>query len=310
MGYPVTMDEQMLVSAVRYALGRSTYIVSDTTSTVRRAWPDLSHGARGVIVRDITEAIDGANAAGRTVGMGIDHREWVSLVDDITSGDIAAPAGDGDGDEQHGPDQGYPSEAELQRLASFRGTPRELVEYVESIWRNGAGTVVTRETNHWGKEEVIATFITGGWSGCESVIGTLNRTLALMYKSAWKRGGSHSYSFPATVYDSDKVWDWALLIHDLPEGDGPYAEVRDRLATLEAAVDERVHELADANSRFREPTAGDLWALREEHVEGEHVYYFNGTYYVPERNTNPWAGEIEPTDERLTGGRFLYRDVS
>lgn len=306
MGYPVTIDEQMLVSAVRYALGRSTYITADTSDSVRGAWPHLSDNARGNIIRDVEREMNDADAAGRPLGMDVDHRVWVSLLDDMKSGRLLdAPA-----DDELGPDQGYPSAAELQRLASFRGTPRELIDYVESIWRNGAGTLVTRQQDHWGKEVVIATFITGGWSGCESVIGTLNRTLALIYKSAWQRGGSHSYSFPATVYDSDKAWDWELPLHDLPEGDGPYAEVRDRLATLEAAVDERVHELADANSLFREPVAGDLWALREENVEREHVYYFTGTHYTKEPYVNPWAGDMYPSDERLTGGRLLFRDNS
>lgn len=60
-------------------------------------------------------------------------------------------------------------------------------------------------------------------------------------------------------------------------------------------------------AHYLAPSAGDLWALREEHVDDEYVYYFNGSYYVPEKNTNPWAGEIEPSDERLTGGRLLFR---
>ena len=310
MGYPVTIDEQMLVSAVRYALGRSTSITLSTADSVRKAWPQLSLGARGVILRDIDRALDDAKATGTTVGMDMDHRTWVSLLNDITSGVLLEPKPDDSEEDELGPDQGYPSEAELQRLASFQGTPRELIEYVESIWRNGAGSFIDRTEDHWGKEIVIATFVTGGWSGCESVIGTLNRTLALMYKSAWQRGGSHSYSFPASVYDSDKAWDWELLVHGPTREDGPYAEVRDRLANLEAAVDERVHELAEATAQSRRPVVGDIWALREKDVDGENVYFFNGTHYVPEKNTNPWAGEIEPSDERLTSGRLLFRDAS
>ena len=308
MGYPVTIDEQMLVSAVRYALERKTYIVMSTCDSVRKAWPSLSLGARGVILRDIDTALDTAKAAGTTVGMAMDQQSWVSLLNDITSGTLLEPKPAApDDDEDLGPDQGYPSEDELQRLASFRGTPRELIEYVESIWRNGAGSVVTRAKNHWGKEEVIATFVTGGWSGCESIISTLNRTLAISFSHSWQRGGAHSFAFPAKVYDSDKSWDWELLLHEPASDRGPYAYLRDRLATLEAAVDERVHELADVAAHYLAPSAGDLWALREEHVDDEYVYYFNGSYYVPEKNTNPWAGEIEPSDERLTGGRLLFR---
>lgn len=52
----VTVDEQMLVSAVRYALGRQTYIVGWTVNEVVDAWPDLSQGARELIIRDVIEA--------------------------------------------------------------------------------------------------------------------------------------------------------------------------------------------------------------------------------------------------------------
>ena len=52
----VTVDEQMLVSAVRYALGRQTYIVGWTVNEVVDAWPDLSQGARALIIRDVIEA--------------------------------------------------------------------------------------------------------------------------------------------------------------------------------------------------------------------------------------------------------------
>lgn len=235
MGYPVPLDEQMLVSAVRYALGRKTSVVWTTCDQVRAAWPNLSRSARAVILRDVTEALNEATAKDTHVGMEIDHRSWGQLVADIVSGDITDPKADTEEHEELGPEHGYPSEEELQRLAAFRGTPRELVEYVQSIWRNGGGTSVTRETAWSGREEVVATFVTGGWSGCEEIIGVLGNTLALMYSHSWKRGGLHSYAFPAAVYDADKSWDWELLPGEPRRGDGPYAEVRDRLAALEAA---------------------------------------------------------------------------
>lgn len=304
MGYPVTIDEQMLVSAVRYALGRKTYIVLSTCDSVRNAWPQLSLSARAVILRDIGTALDEAKTARAT---DLDHREWTLLLNDITSGVLLEPKPQADENDELGPDQGYPSEAELQHLASFRGTPRELVAYVESIWRNGAGTMVERTVNHWGREEVIATFITGGWSGCEEVMSVLKRTLAVMYSHTWQRGGLHAFAFPAQVYDSDKPWDWELLPTGPRLDDGPYTHLRDKLATLEAAVDERIHELAGQAANFREPEPGDLWALREKTVDDEAVYFFTGSSYVPEANTNFWAGEIAPTDERLTSGRLLFR---
>lgn len=260
MGHPVTIDEQMLVSAVRYALGRATYIVHSTCDSVRTAWPELSLNARAVILRDIREALDGAKESGTTVGMDFDHREWVTLLEFIVS---PPQSGAADETEDVWPfepgEDGYPTEDELLRLAAFRGTARELMEYTESIWRNGAGVLTERVQNHWGREEVVVTFITGGWSGCEEVIGVLGGTLALMYSSSWQRGGAHSYAFPSTVYDSDEPWDWAFPSTGELPGHGPYTQVRDRLAALDAAVDERTQELSNPGER-RELVARALYA--------------------------------------------------
>lgn len=307
MGYPVTIDEQMLVSAVRYALERKTYVVSATCSTVRDAWPDLSPAGQAVILRDITEALDTAGQRNSTVGMEMDHRQWSALLEELSAGSLRKRGNSTD--DELGPDQGYPSEDELQRLASFRGTVRDLVEYVESIWRNGAGVLVERGENHWGREEVRVTFITGGWSGCEDIIGVFRGTLAQMFAHSWTRGGSHAFVFPADRFDSAEVWDWALLPSGPRLDPGPYAYVRDRLAALEAAVDERIHELSAQAADFRNPAPGDLWALREENVDAECVYFFDGAEYRPETHTNPWAGYIFPTDERLTSGRLLFREA-
>jgi len=71
----VTISEQMLVSAVRYALGRATYIVGATVDEVLRVWPKLSENARHVIRRDVTEAL----SEGRT-GMECDELRWHELI--------------------------------------------------------------------------------------------------------------------------------------------------------------------------------------------------------------------------------------
>ena len=305
MGYPITIDEQMLVSAVRYALGRQTYIVHSTSDSVRGAWQNLSLSAQAVILRDIREALEGAKAKGNTLGSDFDHRAWVDLLNDMVTGALDAPA---EGPESESdpaePLAGYPSEEELQRLAAFRGTARELVEYVESIWRNGAGTFVLRGLNHWGKAEVTASFVTGGWSGCEKIVGVLNSTLARTFASKWGRGGLHEYTFPAKVYDSDEPWDWALPADGAPEEPGPYAYVRDRLASLEAAVDERIHELADQD--FRAPVKDELWALRLRDAEKDQLYWFDGTEYFGEWMSNQFARSVRPDDERIVAGRRMW----
>lgn len=59
----------LLVSAVRYALGRRTYIVGLTCDIVRRAKP--SPDVRAILLRDINDCPD--------YGMSMDAAEWRHL---------------------------------------------------------------------------------------------------------------------------------------------------------------------------------------------------------------------------------------
>ena len=75
--------EQMLISAVRYALGRATYIVGTTTDEVTRVWGELSNNTRAVIRRDVCEALDRGQ-----VGMEMDDSRWrhlIAFVDDYAA---------------------------------------------------------------------------------------------------------------------------------------------------------------------------------------------------------------------------------
>lgn len=67
----------LLISAVRYALGRRTYIVSETCTWVRRYWPSIDANSREVIGRDVEEAI--ASSVPGSLGGGIDADEWRRL---------------------------------------------------------------------------------------------------------------------------------------------------------------------------------------------------------------------------------------
>jgi hypothetical protein len=223
----VTTDEQMLVSAVRYALGRATYIVEMTAGAVRAAWPSLSEKARAVILRDIAEALSDAVRRSRHLGMDIDHRVWDELMDELR-----AAADDGD----LTPDHGYPSTDELAVLRTFRGTARELIEFTQSIWRNGAGTDTESFEDRWGRTHHRVTFVTGGWSGCEDVIGALNDTLARMYAAAWSKGGRWVFEFPDFVWDASEPWDWAFRQADETEEPRQLLDLRDRLAHLQQQV--------------------------------------------------------------------------
>ncbi|WP_433673877.1 hypothetical protein [Microbacterium gorillae] len=71
----IAVDPVILSSAVRYGLGRSSYIVHVIVTNVIAAWPNLTEGTREVIRRDVKDAVD----AGR-VGSDADRQEWVRLL--------------------------------------------------------------------------------------------------------------------------------------------------------------------------------------------------------------------------------------
>jgi hypothetical protein len=78
------------VSAIRYALGRMTYIVGDTVAWLMYSWPLLDEGAKKIITRDLSEAIEldariGAGGGWAPLGMDTDRREWLRLRDFIAA---------------------------------------------------------------------------------------------------------------------------------------------------------------------------------------------------------------------------------
>jgi len=73
-----------LVSAVRYALGRKTYIVGWTCEQVRKIAPKLSPSHIDVIIKDIMTCED--------YGHDFDKQEWLSLLrwlQDLRSGNTS-----------------------------------------------------------------------------------------------------------------------------------------------------------------------------------------------------------------------------
>lgn len=78
-------DHQAAVWAVRYCLGRMTYVVGSCVEWLIWVWPDLNEDARSIIKRDIEEAfaeddrdrekLNGASGY-RRLGMDMDRREW------------------------------------------------------------------------------------------------------------------------------------------------------------------------------------------------------------------------------------------
>ena len=72
----------MAIAAVRYCLGRQTYIVSDCRDWLIEQWPNIKPSARAVIQRDIEESFardDESREAGnsyRPLGMDWDREDW------------------------------------------------------------------------------------------------------------------------------------------------------------------------------------------------------------------------------------------
>lgn len=75
-------DELMVVAAVRYCIGRTSYIVSDCCDWLIKIWMDLLPNTRAVIQRDIDEAFEKDNSARaekrnyRPLGWDCYRKEW------------------------------------------------------------------------------------------------------------------------------------------------------------------------------------------------------------------------------------------
>lgn len=75
----MTTEEQILICAVRYALGRQSYIVGVVAEYVNCIKDKLSKECVNVISRDIQEEIEFYHKQGRTCGMECDERTWANL---------------------------------------------------------------------------------------------------------------------------------------------------------------------------------------------------------------------------------------
>ena len=73
-------EERMLIIAVRYALGRMSYVVSDTCRFVANVKNKLSIECLNIIIRDIEEAINFCHAVGCSCGTQRDEKDWNNLL--------------------------------------------------------------------------------------------------------------------------------------------------------------------------------------------------------------------------------------
>lgn len=76
-------EEQMLICAVRYALGRQSYIVSVTCDFITSIKDKLSQNCIDIIIRNIEEEIKMYHNLGRSCGMECDETAWKKLLETL-----------------------------------------------------------------------------------------------------------------------------------------------------------------------------------------------------------------------------------
>jgi hypothetical protein len=84
-GTPSKYPDFLVIGAFRYALGRQTYVTSDTSEWIIANWEALTIKCRSVISRDLDEAIASDNKSREggekygDLGADIDRAEWMKL---------------------------------------------------------------------------------------------------------------------------------------------------------------------------------------------------------------------------------------
>ena len=78
-------QQLMVIAAVRYCLGRSTYIVGDCADWLLQVWPALETSTQLIVKRDVEEAFkrdDEDRVNGRAhpaLGMDMDRIQWLRV---------------------------------------------------------------------------------------------------------------------------------------------------------------------------------------------------------------------------------------
>lgn len=77
----MTAEEQILICAVKYALGRQSYIVGVVADYVNSIKEQISDLCRAVIIRDIQEEVEFYHKIGTLCGTECYERTWQNLLD-------------------------------------------------------------------------------------------------------------------------------------------------------------------------------------------------------------------------------------
>lgn len=142
-------------------------------------------------------------------------------------------------------EHGYPTDEALDAIRHWSGTPQALVEdLLDPLFRPGAGVMVEAVTDEWSRTDQRVSLITGGWSGCETVIGVIEHSMLGLYWQSSHHGGLHVYDIP------DADWVSPMLVRPerrlvLPE---ERIVLRALMTAMECKVDSDVGECPSCGS--------------------------------------------------------------
>lgn len=103
-------------------------------------------------------------------------------------------------------DEGYPTDAAVDRILNFEGTPQEFIDYIKSLWAYRLFGTDT-ELDDWGKPYVRFHLATGGWSGNETIIGAVEKTMfSFMFWESSRRGGAFEYRIRESILHQSGNW--------------------------------------------------------------------------------------------------------
>lgn len=79
----MTIDEEMIICAIRYSLGRRTYIVGDIIKHVIERKDSLSGYCKNIIIRDVEEHLSTYKRLDLAYQHGMFENAWIELVKEL-----------------------------------------------------------------------------------------------------------------------------------------------------------------------------------------------------------------------------------
>ena len=102
----------------------------------------------------------------------------------------------------------YPSKADLKRIADWKGTLRELIEFLQGLWEYDPPVLRKGRSSFDRKLAYKLDVHTWGWSGNEDIIEALHPTMLwILYWRSSRRGGHYEFEIAPWALDT-KGLEW------------------------------------------------------------------------------------------------------